>query len=419
MLAKFVNQFSLSPVWRGISSFSLLRFGTKFLTLARLAFIARFLAPAEIGSYQLALLVIAVGEIFTETGINLMLLKHPKKLSQYLDTAWVVSIIRGLLISVAVVALTGAVSRYYQSPALATFLYVSALIPFFRGFINPAIIGFQQNLQFGRESAFRLGLQLVDIAIGAVLAWYLQSAVGLIIGLLVGVLAEVVFSFLLFPQWPNPLRANFGLVRKLYQETKFIIGNGILHYLTENLDDLVVGKVLGTAGLGLYHAAYRLSSAVTNDFGSIVGQVLYPVYARRFAAKNKISPLVIKASVLSLAFYAAVGIPLLLFTRPIIMLLLGERWLETVPLVRLLFLAGVIKSFTTSWNPLAILADRLHHHVILNVITILVMTGGILWLSPRFGIVGAGWAVLLAVSLVQPYAWFITYYSVRKLDHGR
>ena len=419
MRAKLFNRYSSSPVWRGISSFSVLRFATKFLTLARLAFIARFLAPAEIGSYQLALLVIAIGEIFTETGINLMLLKHPKKLTEYLDTAWVVSIIRGLLISSAVVALTGAVSRYYQSPALATFLYVSALIPFFRGFINPAIISFQQNLQFGRESALRLGLQLVDILIGAVLAWYLQSAVGLIIGLLVGVMAEVVFSFMLFPQWPNPLRANFALVRRLYQETKYIIGNGILHYLTENLDDLVIGKVLGTAGLGLYHAAYRLASAVTNDFGAIIGQVLYPIYARHHASRTKVGPLVVKASLLALGFYGLVGLPLLLFTQPIVWLLLGNQWLVIVPLVRLLFIAGVIKSFTTSWNPLAILADRLRQHVILNLITIFVMVGGILWISPRFGLVGAGWAVLLAVTVVQPYAWHITYRSVRKLDHGR
>lgn len=419
MWHKFAQRIQSSPVLRGVSSFSLLRFGTKFLTLARLAFVARFLSPSEIGSYQLALLIIAVGEVFTETGINIMLLKSPKKLEEYLDTAWVVAIIRGTLIAGAILLLTNRLSLYYQSPALATFLYVSALIPFFRGFINPAIIGFQQNLQFGRESVFRLALQSIDIVAGAWLAWYLHSAVGLIIGLLVGVLAEVVFSFLLFPQLPNPFRAKFRLVGKLYQETKFIIGNGILHYLTENLDDLVIGKVLGTAGLGLYHAAYRLSSAVTNDFGAILGQVLYPVYAKKQAINEKVTPLMKKSSLLALVFYLAVGAPLLVFTRPIISLALGDSWLEIVPAVRLLFLAGAIKSFATSWNPLAILAEYLHHHVILNILTIIIMVAGIIWLSPVYGVAGAALAVLIAVAAVQPYAWIITYRSLRKLDHGR
>lgn len=419
MLTDLLYRARYSPFIRGVTSFSTLRFSTKILTLARLAFIARFIGPAEVGAYQLALLVVAVGEVFTETGINIMLLKHPKKLAEYIDTAWVVSIVRGTLIAAAVILLTPMISGYYENPNVATFLFVAALVPFFRGFINPAVISYQQKLQFARESGFRLSLQLVDILAGAFLAWYLQSAVGLIIGLLIGVLGEVVFSFILFEQVPRPLKARFSLVLKLYHETKYIIGNGILSYLTENVDDLVIGKVFGTAGLGLYHTAYRLASAVTNDFGSIVGQILYPIYSRRHADKKAIGPLALKSSVLMLAFYAVAGIPLLVFTRPLILLIFGDQWIETVPLIRLLFLAGVLKSFITSWNPLAILADRLMHHVIINIITITVMVAGILWLSRPLGVAGAGWAVLLAVAVVQPYVWAVTFSSVRKLDNGR
>ncbi len=419
MLKKIFNRVQRSPALRGISSFASLRFATKFMTLIRLAFIAHFIGPAELGAYQLSLLAIAISEVFTETGINVMLLKHPQKLSQYLDTAWVVSIIRGALITAGIVISTPYLADFYGGAHTATFLYVAAFIPFFRGFINPAVITFQQKLQFGRESGFRLGLQLLDIITGAWLAWYLQSAVGLIIGLLIGVLGEVVFSFLLFDTVPRPLQAKWSLVVKLYQETKFIIGNGILHYLTENLDDLVIGKVFGTAGLGLYNAAYSLASSVTNDFGSIAGQTLYPIYAQLHAQKKVVRPLLIKSSVWSLAFLILVAVPLLGFTQPLIQLLLGEQWLATVPLIRLLFLAGVVKSFVTSWNPVAILADLLYHHVIINVITIVIMVGGIIYLAQPLGLNGAGWAVLLAVAVVQPYAWWVTYQAVQRLDHGR
>lgn len=403
---------------RGLTSFSALRFGTKLLTLARLAFIARFIAPSEIGAYQLALLVVAVGEVFTETGINIMLLKHPKKLDEYLDTAWVVSIARGALIGGVVLLLVSSITDFYGNPNLATYLIFAALVPFFRGFINPAVISYQQNLQFARESGFRLGLQLLDIISGAFLAWYLQSAIGLIIGLLIGVFGEVVFSFILFNQVPHPLKAKFSLVVKLYQETKFIIGNGILHYLTENLDDFVIGKVFGTVGLGLYHTAYRLASSVTNEFGSIVGQILYPIYAKRHAQREKVAPLVVKSSLLMLVFYSVISIPLLLFTPLVVRVVLGENWLETVPLVRLLFVAGAVKSFTTSWNPLALLANKLSHYVAVNVITIVTMVGGILWFAVPLGVAGAGVAVLIAVGIVQPYVWAITYASVQKLDHA-
>ena len=415
------KRFSRSPVLRGISFITALKYVTKAMILARLAIIGRLVGPTEIGWYQLALLVVAISEVFTETGVNIVLLKHPKKLEEYIHTAWVVSFIRGTLICAAIVVASPWLSHFFGNSALTSFLPLSATIPFIRGWINPAIITFQQELRFGNESLFRLGLQTIDVIVGFAFAWMMQSALGLIVGILVSALCEVVFSFMAFPKIPNPLKAKFSQLVGLYQETKVIVGNGILHYLTENIDDFLIGKWLGATSLGLYHTAYRITSTFTNDFGSNVGQILYPVYARLHQDKKPVKPLFQKSTIGTLSLYALISIPFFFISDPLIRFFFGAEWAGAIPLVRILFLAGVAKSLATQWNPLAILAHQLHHYVVINTATIILLSAGIFWFSvySQRGIQGAGWAVLLAMIITLPYSWIVVQKSVRSLDNDK
>lgn len=416
MMATWISAARQSVALRGVSAFSFMKYFVKFLTLARLAVVARLLGPAELGLFGLAILVISITEVFTETGINIVLLKRPKDFGYYYDTAWVVSVIRGALISLLIVLATPLLTDFYQQPALSTFLYVSALIPFTRGWLNPALVLFQQRLQFTRESLVRIAVQVVDLTAGLVFAIWLQSGLGLILGVMCGVFFELMLSYTLFTERPNPLRAKWQVVKKLYRESKFIIGNGMVHYLTENIDDVLIGRVLGVEVLGFYQTAYKVASALTMDFASIIGQITYPLYARLHEKKKSVMPLWQQAT-LGFAFVSVfLAVPLFVFTTPLIRLIFGADWLPIVPAVRILFVAGAMKGFLTLWNPLSILADNLYHHLIINGIILVTLTAGIVTFAPRWGLSGASLAILVSFALVHPYGWFALKQALGRLQ---
>lgn len=416
-LPEFSQRFLRSPAARGVSSLSLMKYVTKALSLLRLAIIARLLGPQDLGVFGLALLVVAISEVFTETGINLFLLKHPKKLDEYIDTAFVVSALRGGAIATLILLFTPWLSQFFGVPQLIWYLPIAAMIPLVRGGLNPSIILFQQRLEFEKETLFRTFLQILDLASGLILTLLLRDAIGLLGGILIAAVAELILSYVIFRPWPEPWKANFSLVKKLYGETKYIIGNGIVHYLTEHSDDILIGKLLGPVGLGFYQTAYRLASAVTLDLASTIGQVLYPILARLHAEDKAVWPLVRKSSLLLLTIFVAVAIPLLFATEPLVVIAFGQDWLPIVPVVRLVFLAGAIKSFVTIWNPLSLLADTIYQHMIINLAIMAVMLSGIYLFAPRYGVTGAAWSVLIAIIVVQPYVWWVTKHAVRKVDH--
>src|SRR5215216_2138171 len=90
---------------KGISWISLLRISTRVITILRLSILGRILTPTQFGFFGIASLVLALLEVLTETGINVFLVQEKKEIKEYINSAWVVSIIRGVVLSIAILVL--------------------------------------------------------------------------------------------------------------------------------------------------------------------------------------------------------------------------------------------------------------------------------------------------------------------------
>lgn len=402
--------FWQSPAVRGFSFMSLMRYATKAFSLLRLIIVARVLGvtgPYQLGTFGIVLLVIAVTEVFTQTGINLILIKDRQLLTKYIDTAWIVSIFRGFLISGIIWFITPWLVQFYANPNLALYLHWALLIPILRGFINPAIISYQQDLQFGKESLLRTGLQFFDILSGFIFLLIIGNTLGLLWGVIAGVLLEVLLSFILFRQWPKIVGFRFSLLLPLFRETKFVIFNGIVTYLNENLDDILVGKLIGTAGLGFYQTAYKFSSAVTIEIGNTLRDTLYPIYAKMQSQPEKLAKMMDTVQIRQVIFSGCIVVPALICAQPLVSLFLGKQWLIIVPALQILLLSGSLRGLMNAWFPLFILRDKVNWNFYMNSLSTIIMIAGIGLLSRPFGLVGAAIAILMSVAFVIPFLWLL------------
>ena len=101
---------------KGISWVGAFRLSTRFITLLRTAILARILSPAQFGVFGIASLLLGLVEMLTETGINIFLVQEADDAHKYLNTAWMVSIMRGILISAVIILSAGLVSNFFNSP---------------------------------------------------------------------------------------------------------------------------------------------------------------------------------------------------------------------------------------------------------------------------------------------------------------
>ena len=87
---------------KGLGWIGGLRGLTRFVTFIKLAILARILTPFDFGLFGIAALVLAFLEIISETGINIFLLQRKEGWKDFLDSAWVISITRGILVSLTI-----------------------------------------------------------------------------------------------------------------------------------------------------------------------------------------------------------------------------------------------------------------------------------------------------------------------------
>lgn len=83
------------------------------ISLLRIAILARILSPLQFGIFGIASIILDVLEIFTETGINIILIQNRQNSDKYISTAWIVAILRGFIIFSVIFLLAPFISVFF------------------------------------------------------------------------------------------------------------------------------------------------------------------------------------------------------------------------------------------------------------------------------------------------------------------
>src|SRR5579872_3516158 len=170
-------------VIKGVSWTGMLSFCTKAVGFLETIILARILAPSQFGAYGIALLALGLLETLTETGVNIVLVQE-KETDTYISSAWLVSIGRGLIITLALFFASPLIAEFFHSSESLFLLQLISLVPFLRGFINPAVVKFQKELQFSKNFWYQTVILFVDTAVSIIVTYLTKQPIGIVIGLL-------------------------------------------------------------------------------------------------------------------------------------------------------------------------------------------------------------------------------------------
>lgn len=400
---------------RGAGWNGALQVATTVLAALKVVILARILSPNDFGLFALVAVTIGIVESFTETGINPTLIQSPKSISYFLDTAWVISIVRGLIISILMMAAGFAMQFIYSSPQLFILIGVASLIPLAKGLINPAIITLQKDLRFFRDSFYRLLVLIVEVVSTITLALLLQSVYALVFGLVISALFEVAITWAMFSVRPRFVYLS-SRAKEIFDNMKGLNILSILGYASENVDNLIVGKVIGTAGLGIYQNSYGFTHKLNLQLAKSVQVGTFPVYARMREDQQRLKRAYLKTVFTSLGTFILIAVPFFLFPKESILILLGEKWLSAAPLIRPLLIAGLLQSVVAMSSSLLV-ARRAYFWLNANLlITTTAMVFLVVTLGSRYGLIGAAIGIVVARGLALPASLFGVYETLNRKD---
>jgi len=176
--------------------------------------LARLLVPADFGLVILASMLIGLVELASEFEFATFLIREQGIDRSYYDTAWTLSVLRGSLVAVVLVACSSAAADFFAEPRLQNVLYVLSLASLISGLANIGIVDFQKSLNFDRDFRLTVQTKLVSFVITVLLAILLRDYWALVIGVLSGRFAALLFSYTM-----HPYRPRISLVRTLTRDS--------------------------------------------------------------------------------------------------------------------------------------------------------------------------------------------------------
>ncbi|MBU0579101.1 oligosaccharide flippase family protein [Patescibacteria group bacterium] len=401
----YIKKGFLGISWLGGS-----RVFARIISLASIAILARILQPAQFGIFGIATLVLSFLEIISETGINVFLIQE-KQIKQYIDTAWVISIIRGICIFLIILLLSKPLSIFFTTPEVLILLRLISLLPLIKGFINPAILNYQKNLFFNKEVYLRSGLFVISTAVTLIIALLTSSTTSLVWGLIAAAIIETIFSLIFIKPLPK-LKLERKQTRLIIHRGKWMTLVGISNYLFHQGDDLIVSKFLGQKTLGFYQMAYKISTLPITEVADIFGRVSFPIYTKISADKKRLR----KAFIKTLGTISILVLPLsaiiFFFSSQLIFFVLGPNWLDIVPIIKILAIFGAIRAISGSSSSVLLALKKQREVSNITLISLIGMMVAIFPLMNKFGIMGVAGATLVGSITALP---LIIYYVRREL----
>jgi len=390
-----------------------LKFVSAALVIGKIAVLSRLLTPEDFGIFAIVAIALGLVEASTQTGVNTTILQSNRSISYYLDTAWVIAIVRGLIIAIVMTVLGFGLSIYYEKESLRFLVAIAALVPLIKGFINPSLILLQKEFLFLREALLKIGLLVAEILVAIVIAFYFHSVLALIVGLIAAALLEVFLSFKLFADRPS-FFFRTSRAKEILINAKGLSPAALLSYILDNVDDLIVGKIVGAYQLGLYHNAYSLAHKPNYDMSKALGHSVFPVYTKIVDDRIRLRKAFVKSSLSFMGFAFFVTLPAIIFPTQLVAIVLGEQWLSVASVLPLLAIAGLLHSGNNLVYNLLMATKRyaiLNMHLFFSMITLI---GSLIYFVNLNGLIGSGQALLVARGITLPILIFGLYDIFRK-----
>lgn len=371
---------------------------------ARLVIVARLLAPSDFGLMGIALLLKGVIETFSQTGFEQALIHKREDIRSYLDSAWTVQLLRGLILSAVIFGLAPLAGNFFDSPQAVSIIRVVGLTVFLHALTNIGVVCFKKELEFNKQFIYQLSVSLVDTLITVVFAFLLRNVWALVLGWLAGELTGIAVSYILHPHRPK-LDFRLEKARELFHFGKWVLGANIVTFFAIQGDDFYLGRVLGVAALGFYQMAFRLGNLPSSEITGLIGKVAFPAYSKLQAVPEKLREAYLRVVTIStlLAIPIAGGIVVLapLFVR----IFMGEKWQPVILPLRILAVAGLFRSLASTGGALFNAIGKPRIDFSLNVVRLTVIVITIYPLTLLWQIPGTSLSVLLGIAAACLVWW--------------
>jgi O-antigen/teichoic acid export membrane protein/glycosyltransferase involved in cell wall biosynthesis len=375
----------------------LLRVADRLIGVFSFTILARLLLPEHFGMVALASSVIAIGELFSELGVELALIQSRHDDKRLYNAAWTLRILRAFAMGIVYLILARPAASFFNEPRLDTVIYVLALTGFIQAWENIGVVEFRKSLAFNREFQYLFLSRCLAVPVAISMAYMLRTYWALLGGILAQKVIQVLLSYLM-----HSFRPKFSTVgvRTLLDFSKWMALQNLISGLSSRAPAFVLGRLSDVAALGFFNVAHEFASMATTELRAPVRKALFPGFVKWSSDVAKLRTGLLETYGLLALVSLPIPVLLGLMAPLLVQVFLGQAWLPAIPMVQILALYGVVQALGTSSHVIYLAINKLRFTTMLSALHLALLVPLLVWGVSRFGAAGAAWALAIVAVVV-------------------
>lgn len=303
--------------------------GSSVITLLVQVVMARLLAPDEFGMLAIMLVFVNIGNVIVQSGLNTAIIQSPDATERDYSTVFWMSLTMSVVLYAVSFALAPAVAAFYDAPAIVAPLRVLVLILIVNAYnaVQEAIVA--RSMDFRKTARATVTAGVVSGAAGIASALAGAGIWALVIQqLLFQVVKCIVLAFEI--DWKPRLVFERDRAVVLFRFGWKLLASGVLDQGYQSLADLIIGKQFTKTDLGYVSQGKKYPQALGSLLDGAIQPVMLSAASRVQDDKSMVKRLA-RRGLKTSTFLVFPAMALFALTaRPIVLLLLGEKWLPSV-----------------------------------------------------------------------------------------
>ena len=302
--------------------------------------LARLLFPEQFGLIGMLMIFMAVAQSFLDSGFGAALIQKRDATQTDTCSIFYFNIPVGLAAAGLLCLIAPWIAAFYNQPILTPLMRALSLTIVINSFglIQGTILAKQIN--FKTLTKVSLIASIMSGIIGVTLAATGFGVWSLVIQQISSAFFRTVFLWL-SSDWRPAFIFSLKSLREMFSFGSRLLASGILNQMFDNLYSLVIGKLFSATDLGFFTRANTLAELPSQTLSGMVGRVTFPVFSTIQDDPARLKRGMKKALTTLVLVNFPMMIGLAAIARPLVLMLLTEKWAECIPYMQLFCFLGL------------------------------------------------------------------------------
>lgn len=331
-----------SIIWKFIE-----RSSTQFIQFVVQIILARLLLPDDFGVIGIIMVFINLSSIFINGGFSTALIQKKHITNNDYSIAFYISLTISVILYILLFSFAPLISRYLEMPVLKSMLRVLAVTLIFGAFISIQQAVIAREMLF--KKLFYSGISSASISglIGISLAYFGFGVWALVYQQLISQIMLFLILCISIKWRPNKVISLSG-ARDLFRFGWKILMINLLNEINDNIRSLLIGKRYSPTILGYYNRGNIMPQIIINNITVTIQSIMLPTLSSYQDDLVTIKSLLRRSIKMSAYIIFPMMIGLAIIAEPLVIVLLTEKWLQSVPFIQLACFTYLIYPINTA-----------------------------------------------------------------------